>query len=250
MADISADVLGLVHRYRTPPKAVQLVQDSSILLMVGATGAGKDSLINYLVSDGGYEYFVSTTSREPRMNSGKLELEGVDYYFVDNDRLRELVTAGAFIELKEVHGDVYGTLSAEIQKAHDENLVAISDVDIQGVEVYKAISPDVVAVFIVPPSLEAWRERLQKRAGGKITDPEQRKIFLGRLHTAVKEFKAALARPSEYITFVVNDDLQSAAKRIDAIVRGDDNQQHDKAARVLAQQILDELVAELANTKA
>ena len=67
-----------------------------------------------------------------------------------------------FIEAKFVHGTVYGTSVAELKLAHDQNRVAITDIDVQGVEEYERLAPDSIAIFIVPPNSQTWIERLKK----------------------------------------------------------------------------------------
>jgi len=153
----------LVKNYQTPPEAITLVENSRILLLAGISGAGKDTTKKYLLKNEEYRDIVSHTTRQPRENNGKIEQNGVDYNFISIEKAEEMLKNREFIEAKFVHGKIYGTSVAEIEKANRNGQISVTDIDIQGIAEYKKMSERVVAVFILPPDFETKRGRIRKR---------------------------------------------------------------------------------------
>lgn len=229
----------LTKGYEPSPETVELVQNSKITLLVGISGAGKDTIKRKLLEKEGYRDIVSHTTRAPRMNNGIIEVDGEDYHFISNDIAAEMVKDKAFIEVKFVHGTVYGTSAHEVQLAHDEDKIAVTDIDVQGVDEYKDLSHDVVAIFILPPSYAVWRERLQQRYA---TIDEFESEWPRRRTSAIMELEKALFVP--YYHFIINDDLDRSVRVVDEIAhQGDLFNRKDDEARLLARDILDEIQA-------
>jgi len=155
-------------------------------------------------------YSVSCTTREPR----GMEEDGVDYHFHTVERFKELVSENAFLEYAEVHDNYYGTLKAPIEEDLASGLSIIMDIDVQGAakvrEHIKSLDASdpmragFVDIFIMPPSMEELRRRLE----GRSTDSPE--VIERRLENAEGE----MARADEFMFKVVNDDLQIAFKRI------------------------------------
>jgi len=229
----------LVDAYTLSPVAVELVKSTPIVLLVGVSGAGKDSIKHKLLETGKYHHIVSHTTRAPRENGGVMEQDGVEYHFITKERAAEMLRNGEFIEAKKYSDNVYGTSVAEIQKAHDEGKVAITDLEVQGVAEYKAISSSVIAEFILPPNYQEWQRRLHARYGTKEADPAD---IARRMQTAIAELKEALARP--YYHFVVNEKLEEAVRAADSIARHHDEfTVIDTSFRVWAERLLEDLQA-------
>jgi guanylate kinase len=151
-------------------------------------------------------FSVSHTTRTPRAN----EVDGRDYHFVDRERFLELVDQGAFLEWAEVHGNLYGTSTAEIQRARATPGCTgmIFDIDYQGARQIKAKVSDVVAVFILPPSMQELERRLRGR-GSETEDALRRR------------FAAAQLEIEHYALFdylVVNEDLNRAFDELLSVV--------------------------------
>ena len=235
--DDSAQVAGLkqkIEQYRPSDATIELVKNTPILLLVGVSGAGKGSIQERLLETDGYHSIVSHTTRKPRENNGVMEQDGREYHFIDLTEAEKMLDDGAFVEAKFYSGNVYGTSAAEIQQAHNEARVAMTDIEVQGIAEYETIKPDIMAVYVVPPSYEVWQERLQNRYDGNVDAADLER----RMKTAKLELQEALDKP--YYRFVVNDDLDEAARTVEAIVHGSDSK-NDEAAKAVAQDILAKL---------
>lgn len=227
-----------VKNYTLTDTATELVKRSQIVLLAGIAGAGKDTLKKELLKNILFRDIVSHTTRAPRHNNGVLEENGKDYHFITHDQASLMVDNQDFVEVKYVHGDtIYGTSVAEIQTGFDEHRISITDVDIQGVDEYKKISQNVVAIFILPPSYDIWRDRLMRRY-------ESQEAFEAewpkRRASAVKELMHALEVP--YYHFIINDDLERTIKVASQIAqKADVFYRKDDEARLAARDILEEL---------
>lgn len=227
----------LIATYRVPAEAIELVRNTPIVLLVGVSGAGKDTIKRRLLAQGGYHHIVSHTTRAPRTNGGVMEEDGVDYHFVSREKAVEMLQNGEFIEAKEYSGNVYGTSVAEIQKAHDEGKIAITDLEVQGVAEYKELSPNVIAEFILPPSYAEWQRRLLDRYGSAGVDEAD---MTKRMRTAMAELEEALRQP--YYHFVVNENLDEAVRAADSIAHHHNAfTTIDRSFRVWAEQLLKDL---------
>lgn len=221
--------------YKPSDETVELIRETPILLLVGVSGAGKDSIKQRLLKTGDYHHIVSHTTRRPRENKGVVERGGVDYHFIDLAKAERMLDAGEFVEAKMYSGNIYGTSVAEIQQARDDGKIAVTDIEVQGVAEYKAISASVHAVFVLPPSYEVWQQRLQSRYEGKVDAADMEK----RLRTAKAELAEALSK--DYYQFVINDDLETAVTVVDGIAHDTAPGQKAAKARQLAEDLMRQL---------
>jgi guanylate kinase len=227
----------LVNNYKPSEDTVKLVKETPIVLLVGVTGAGKDTIKHKLLAKGDFHHIVTHTTRLPRENNGVMEQDGVEYHFVTLSDATLMLKSKAYVEAKLVHGTIYGTSVSEIKSAHDKNMVAITDVDVQGVAELKAISDNVIAIFIVPPSYEEWQSRLLARYGYAGASPED---VDRRMRSAVAELEHALG--VSYYHFIVNDDLEKTVEKANTIAHnGDTFNEKDEAARSRAASLLAEI---------
>lgn len=227
--------------YQPDSSAKQLIKETPILLLVGPTGAGKDSLKDRLLETGEYHHIVSHTTRPPRINHGILEQDGREYHFIDKAAAEKMLDEHALIEAKMYSGNLYGTSVAEIQAAHDEGKVAMTDIEVQGVAEYKALDPGVMAVFLLPPDFKTWQERLQRRYGDVVDAADARL----RMETALNELQQLLT--TDYYVAVINDDLDTALSQIKTIISSKDHTSPDEsAARTIARQLEEDIKAHLA----
>ena len=186
-----------------------MVDDLLLLIISSPSGAGKTTLTRDLLEHfGDLTFSVSHTTRKPRST----EIEGRDYYFVARNRFDQLVESHAFVEWAEVHGNFYGTSLGEIERARSEHKRGVVfDVDYQGARQIRAVRPDAISVFVLPPSMEELRQRLRGRA----SDDE---------NTIERRFNNARDEIAQYGLFdyvVVNDDLERAKLRMRSIVEAE-----------------------------
>jgi guanylate kinase len=228
--------------YQPDASVKQLIKDTPILLLVGPTGAGKDSLKDKLLETGQYHHIVSHTTRKPRINHGILEQDGREYHFIDKATAEKMLDEHGFIEAKMYSGNLYGTSVAEIRAAHDEGKIAMTDLEVQGVAEYKALDPSVMAVFLLPPDFRTWQERLQRRYGD-VVDAEDSRL---RMQTALDELQQLLT--TNYYVAVINDDLEETYQHIKTVVDSQNHTTPDEArARAVAEQLAKDIQAHLAS---
>jgi len=194
-------------------------QVTGTLYIVSApSGAGKTSLVKALLERmDGIRVSVSHTTRPPRPG----EQDGVDYHFVDKAGFQRLVEAGDFLEHAQVFDNFYGTSRSAVQAQLDAGDDVILEIDWQGARQVRRQFPDAVGVFILPPSLEALRERLT----GRGQDPDE--VIERRMRDAVSE----MAHYDEYDYLVFNDDFEVALADLQALFRADRLRLARQAAR-------------------
>lgn len=167
--------------------------NNGCLFVVSApSGAGKTTLCNKAVEHfSTLEHSVSYTTRKPRDG----EVDGVHYNFIDDAAFDKMEKAGEFVENALVHGNRYGTSGGDLIKLLKKGGDVIIEIDVQGAAQLKEKFSEAVFIFIVPPSIEACKERLMNR--GKDSD----EVISQRLAQALEEIKEA--RKYDYI--IIND---------------------------------------------
>jgi guanylate kinase len=229
--------------YQPSAATIELIRQTPILLLVGPTGAGKDSVKQKLLETGNFHHIISHTTRPPRINHGVLEQDGREYHFIDYTQAGQMLDNQAFVEAKTYSGNLYGTSVAEIQTAHDEDRIAVTDIEVQGVAEYKSFDKNVMAVFLLPPDFKTWQERLQRRYGDVVDAADSRQ----RMQTALAELNELLT--TDYYVAVINDDLGVTFSQIQAITQSKDHQSSDEpAARAVAEQLAKDIQAHLDQT--
>lgn len=240
---MNVQLLEKLQNYAIPANAVELIRKTSVVFLVGITAAGKDTVLRRLLESEDYHHIVSHTTRPPRTNHGILEQNGVDYHFIDLAAAEKMIDNGGYIEAKVFSGNVYGTSVAEIQMAHDEGKIAITDIEVQGVVEYRAVADNVIPIFLLPPDFETWQKRLIGRYDGKLPDPAD---LRKRLETAKIELQEALDKP--YFEYVVNKDLDTTVAIVDEIAHGSFSEKKNHEARLVAQSLLADLDTHLSGT--
>lgn len=181
-------------------------QSRGILFVVSSpSGGGKGTLIQRVLKKiPDLSYSVSFTTRTPR--SG--EVNGRDYFFVSQEKFEEMAAANEFLEWANVHGKLYGTSSKQVFEEIAGGRDIILEVDVQGAASVRSLVPDSVSVFILPPSFEILKQRLQSRG----TDsPEELEIRLRNAPAELKDYSA-------YQYLILNDNIDQAAEQLAAIV--------------------------------
>ncbi len=177
-----------------------------MLVLSSPSGAGKSTIArNLLDKDNNLELSVSVTTR-PRRSS---EIEGTHYHFISVKDFERLRQSDALLEWAQVHDNFYGSPRDPVEKALREGRDMLFDIDWQGgLQVTEKARADVVSVFILPPSMEELKARLQRRAEDR---PE---IIERRLKNALVE----IPHWRDYDYVVINDDLQRAQAQVQAIL--------------------------------
>ncbi|MBF6596883.1 MAG: guanylate kinase [Fermentimonas sp.] len=180
---------------------------AKLIIISAPSGAGKSTLVRYLLSqDLNIRFSISATSRKPRGE----EKDGIEYYFLPPDQFRSQIENNEFLEYEEVYPDrFYGTLKSEVDRIIAEGSNVIFDVDcIGGLNIKKIYGDKALSIFIMPPSLEVLRERLEKRG----TDSP--KVIEGRLAKAEYEISFA----PQFDVTICNDDYDRTRTEILKIV--------------------------------
>lgn len=175
-----------------------------LVVISGPSGSGKSTIYRRFLKKNQDAFFsVSCTTRKPR----KGEADGVDYFFVNDDKFNEIESNGGFIETTSIYGNRYGTPRDQIDSHLSLGRTIIVDVDVRGGDSFRRMYPDAVLVFIVSPSEKNTRERLERRS----SSPEdiERRIEMGR-----DEMKAA----DRYDYLIVNHDIDEAVESLSAII--------------------------------
>jgi guanylate kinase len=175
-----------------------------LFVISGPSGCGKSTLIRKVRrSLGDLEFSVSHTTRVPRPS----EKDGVDYYFVPEKTFERMVREKRFIEWARVHGHLYGTSRAEVErKGRRRDLVL--DIDVQGARQVRTRVLGAVHVFIMPPVAGELRRRLERRHEDSPEAVERR----------LRDARAEIRAYNEFDYVVVNDDLVKAAADLKAVI--------------------------------
>lgn len=177
-----------------------------LYIIAAPSGAGKTSLVKAMVQSTPHvRVSVSHTTREMRPG----EQDGVNYHFTTVDSFKEMLAEGVFFEHAEVFGNYYGTSEKWVREQLDKGEDVILEIDWQGARQVCKLMPEAVTIFILPPSLEALRERLT----GRGTDDVD--IIERRMSQAVSE----MSHYDEFDYLVINDEFDLALRDLQTIIR-------------------------------
>jgi guanylate kinase len=178
-----------------------------IVIVSGPSGVGKSTICKEVVRRmPGVELSLSVTTRPKSEN----EVDGDDYRFISEEEFRERVANGQLLEHAEVFGNLYGTPRDEVERALEAGETVILEIDVQGARQVKAVFPDAVMVFILPPTAKVLAERLNRRARDDLDRAEER------LDGASVEIAAAW---QYYEHMVINEDLEQAVGECIEIIK-------------------------------
>lgn len=206
----------LAKNYKIDQAGAAIVRQARLVFLCGIVAAGKDTVLEQLLKSPDYHRLISHTTRPRRTNDGVIEQDSVDYHFVSEDQMSQLLENHQMVEVNNFGGKYYGTSINEVSRANSNGKIAVTDIDVHGVQSFRNIAPNnVVAVFIVPPDYETWIQRLNKRYESKEESLAQ--IWQARSSIAVDEINHAINDGGYY--FIVNDDLAETVSELDKIVR-------------------------------
>lgn len=190
-----------------------------LIIISSPSGGGKGTLIKEVLdSVPQLGYSVSYTTRAPRFGEEK----GRHYHFVTKEEFEKEIATGGFLEYAEVHGNLYGTSLKHVTAMTDDGQDVILEIDVQGADWVRKRVPDVLGIFIMPPSFDVLKARLIARGTEKHSDLELR-------------LRNARAEVMEYTKFdyvIINDEIFSAARRLAAVILGE-RQRRDRQTEAI-----------------
>ncbi|MBR3161360.1 MAG: guanylate kinase [Bacilli bacterium] len=180
-------------------------EKGNLIVISGPSGAGKGTIISKLKEvNKNYWLSISMTSRDIRKN----DIPDETYFFVSKEEFKERIEKGVFLEYAEYNGNYYGTPRDKIVDKLNQGFDVILEIDIQGALKVQKLVPDVILIFIVPPSVDELRRRLV----GRGTDSKEK--ILSRFKIAYQEINGI----TKYNYVVVNDDVEKAVEKVNAIL--------------------------------
>lgn len=190
----------------------------TLYIISAPSGAGKSSLVKALIDvEPHIRVSVSHTTRAMRPG----EENGVHYHFVEREEFVKMIEHGDFLERAEVFGNLYGTSQSYLQQTLDEGHDLILEIDWQGAEQVRKLMPQARSIFILPPSQQALRDRLDNRG------QDSAEIIDGRMREAVSE----MSHYVDYDYLIINDDFALALDDLKAIFHANRLQQKRQQQR-------------------
>lgn len=181
---------------------------SCLFVISAPSGAGKTSVIRTLLqTDINLTLSISYTTRPPRRD----EKNGHDYFFVDHATFKDMQARGEFLESAEVHGNLYGTSRKWIEETMAAEQDVLLEIDCQGAQQIRTVYPQAASIFILPPSMEALKQRLEQRG------QDENKVIERRLAAARSE----ISHVNRFDYVVVNHELEAAARDVACIVQAE-----------------------------
>lgn len=176
-----------------------------LIIIAAPSGGGKSTVLKRVFAEVPDLLFsISHTTRAPR----KGEENGREYFFVDQAAMRDLIAKGAFLEWAEVHGRVYGTSRAELDRARAAGKDLVLDIDVQGAAQIVKAYPQALSIFLKPPSEDVLRARLMARGS------ESEESLAIRLRNA----RGEIERAPEFQHVVVNDRLEDTVNEVKRLI--------------------------------
>lgn len=222
----------MLKNYQPGERTVNIVRQASLTLLVGISGAGKDTILRRLLEERGapYHHIISHTTRPMRLNRGLMEQNGREYHFIDWQKAMTMLERQEFVEANIYSDNLYGTSALEFEQTLEEDKIGLTDVDVHGVARYVSLSPKVTPIFILPPNYDTWQRRLLARYNGMFEGHED--DIKRRMQTAREELEFALS--VDYFYFVINQELDQTVATVDAIAHHGDGHDREKGRAVAA----------------
>jgi len=224
-----AEFRSVLKDYKPSSKAQEILKSVKMVLLTAPTAGGRNTIIDKLVGTGHYHFFLSDTTRKPRVNNGVPEKNGREYWFRTEEELLEDLKRGEFLEAQIIHNQqVSGISIRELERTEAMHKIAINEVDTKGISNVLPVKPDTIGILIIPPHFDEWQRRVNKR--GEMTPAERRNRF----ETAAEVYK--MAAEGRY-PVIINDDLADAVRKVDHLARLGELLEDQKHAHKVASQL-------------
>ncbi len=202
----------ILKNYQPSKEAVSIIKQLNFCILLGPSASGKNTIIQQLLKSSDYHFIVSDTTRNKRMNDGKLEVNGQNYWFISEETMLQDLTKGLYLEAEIIHSQqVSGISLRELEETMKLDKIALADMDIGGVEKLLNIDQSLKVFLIIPPSFEVWLKRLKARDEIENTEIKRRLETSLKIYNSVKKLNTVE---------IINDDYMVAAKTIDEIIKG------------------------------
>lgn len=233
-----------LKNYEVSPHGKEVLNKTPFVALSGIAGGGRNTVIRVLVETGKYIFAVSDTTRPPKVRDGRLEIDGVDYYFRKEADMLHDIQNGEFIEAEIIHNQqVSGTSIREIERTMATGKVPIHDFEYGGIKNVVRAKPDAVIIGLVPPNYDEWIRRLYNR------EPLHDQEFFNRLVTAEKVLENMLSHP--YFKLLVNDSTEECTRQLRHIVEdGEYTDEDHERGRQVVEGLLEAVRSELATRRA
>lgn len=178
-----------------------------LIVFSAPSGCGKGTMLAEIVKDERFRCSISATTRNPREE----ERDGVNYHFITREAFEKKIANDEFLEYAEYCENLYGTLKSEVDDYLEKGINVILEIEVQGAMKIRGLRPDALFIFIVPPSIEELRRRLNKRG------TETQEVIEMRIAQAEEE----LTYKDQYDHIIVNDALEDAVSDFFNIVEAE-----------------------------
>ena len=201
-----------------------------MVILSSPSGAGKTTLVKLLSEENKYKISISHTTRKPRLN----EKNGIDYFFVEKKKFKEMINNNEFLEYAEVFNNYYGTTKKNVFLNLDKGINMVFDIDWQGTEkiVSKQLNYKLISFFILPPSRDELLNRLSNR------DMKDKLIVEERM----KQFDKDILHWRDYDYVVVNDNLKNCYKKIISFIDSEINNKENEYDKNEIEKLVNSLI--------
>ncbi|MEO0232870.1 MAG: guanylate kinase [candidate division WOR-3 bacterium] len=177
------------------------------VIISGPTGSGKTTICKKLLEgNNDFFYSISCTTRKKREN----EINGEDYYFVSKEEFEKMIKEDKFLEYAKIYNEYYGTPKEPVFENLKNGKIVIMDIDFQGKRKIQEKMKDIVSIYLLPPSIEELKKRIEKREKDK-------ENFLKRFKEALREIDLWI----DYDYVVINDEIERAIYEIKTIIEAE-----------------------------
>jgi guanylate kinase len=186
----------------------KLLSSGKLIVLTGPSGVGKGTLMRLLLSrHPELNYSISATTRPPRAG----EVDGKDYYFMSRSKFQRLIDKGEFLEWAEFANNLYGTPRKPVIDCLESGKSVLLEIELEGARQIRAKFPEVLSIFILPPTFN----ELEKRIRGRKKDSE------AAIERRLKRAKEEIDSACEFHIQIVNDDLETAVHDIEVAMFSD-----------------------------
>lgn len=220
----------LLTQYHPGEAAHDLFSKLNFVVLSGVSGAGRNTVINRLVAQENYYFIVSDTTRPPKLRDGRMEENGVQYWFRTEDDVLADLTEGKYLEAELIHDQqVSGTSLRELETALSSGRTAIAEVEFGGANHIAKANPQAHFIGLLPPSFGEWKRRLENR---EVMTADE---YANRMRTAKQVITNMLEQ--NFFHLVLNDSIDESVRDIKSVVAGTYPLDKESRARQVAEEM-------------